>query len=70
MVDYVTIFTEDTPLELIRVVEPDVLVKGGDWKPAKIVGADLVRARGGKVKSLPFAKGYSTTALLRKMRRV
>jgi rfaE bifunctional protein nucleotidyltransferase chain/domain len=68
MVDYVTIFAEDTPYALIRVVEPDVLVKGGDWKAANIVGADLVRARGGTVKSLPFAKGYSTTSLIRKMR--
>ena len=69
MVDVVTIFSEDTPSELIRIVEPDVLVKGGDWKPDRIVGADLVRARGGRVKSLPFAKGYSTTALIKKIAR-
>jgi D-beta-D-heptose 7-phosphate kinase/D-beta-D-heptose 1-phosphate adenosyltransferase len=67
-VDLVTIFSEDTPFELIRLVAPDVLVKGGDWKPERIVGADFVRARGGKVRSLAFAKGYSTTALIRKMR--
>lgn len=68
MVDYVTIFDEDTPYELIRAVEPDVLVKGGDWTVDRIVGADLVRARGGVVKSIPLAAGYSTTALLAKAR--
>ncbi len=68
MVDYVTIFEEDTPYELIRQLQPDVLVKGGDWSPDRIVGADVVRAGGGAVKSLPYAKGYSTTALIRRMR--
>jgi rfaE bifunctional protein nucleotidyltransferase chain/domain len=68
-VDYVSIFDEDTPLELIRAVEPDVLVKGGDWPVERIVGADLVRARGGRVRSLPFAAGYSTTALIRRLAR-
>jgi D-beta-D-heptose 7-phosphate kinase/D-beta-D-heptose 1-phosphate adenosyltransferase len=68
MVDYVSIFDEDTPYELIRVVEPDVLVKGGDWPVARIVGADLVRARGAMVRSLPLAAGYSTTDLLKKVR--
>jgi D-beta-D-heptose 7-phosphate kinase/D-beta-D-heptose 1-phosphate adenosyltransferase len=67
-VDYVTIFAEDTPLALIRALRPDVLVKGGDWPPDQIVGADLVRARGGSVHSLPFAPGYSTTALLKRIR--
>jgi D-beta-D-heptose 7-phosphate kinase/D-beta-D-heptose 1-phosphate adenosyltransferase len=69
MVDYVTIFDEDTPYELIRVAQPDVLVKGGDWSLDRIVGADLVRARGGNVKSLPLAPGYSTTALLERARK-
>ncbi|HUI26747.1 MAG TPA: D-glycero-beta-D-manno-heptose 1-phosphate adenylyltransferase, partial [Candidatus Kryptonia bacterium] len=63
MVDAVTIFDQDTPLELIRVVQPDVLVKGGDWKPAQIVGGEIVRARGGSVRSLRFVPGHSTTAL-------
>lgn len=67
MVDYVTIFDQDTPYELIGAVQPDVLVKGGDWTPDRIVGADIVRARGGAVKSLPFAKGYSTTALMQRI---
>jgi rfaE bifunctional protein nucleotidyltransferase chain/domain len=66
-VDYVTIFDEDTPLELIRAVAPDVLVKGGDWPVERIVGADLVRSHGGRVRSLPFASGYSTTALVRRL---
>ena len=69
MVDYVTLFSEDTPYQLIKVVEPDVLVKGGDWKPDQIVGADIVRARGGTVRSLPFARRYSTTKLVRKAER-
>jgi rfaE bifunctional protein nucleotidyltransferase chain/domain len=64
MVDYVIVFGEDTPYELIKQVQPDVLVKGGDWKPDDIVGADIVRARGGAVRSLRFAPGYSTTRLV------
>jgi D-beta-D-heptose 7-phosphate kinase/D-beta-D-heptose 1-phosphate adenosyltransferase len=69
MVDYVTVFAEDTPFQLIRALQPDVLVKGGDWSVDRIVGADLVLGRGGRVKSLPFAKGYSTTNLLKRARR-
>ncbi len=69
MVDYVTIFDDDTPYELIRATQPDVLVKGGDWRVDQIVGADLVLARRGKVKSLPFAKGYSTTGIVERARR-
>ena len=68
MVDYVTIFGEDTPFELIRAVQPDVLVKGGDWKVADIVGSDVVLARGGKVRSLRFAPGFSTTSLVKRIR--
>jgi D-beta-D-heptose 7-phosphate kinase/D-beta-D-heptose 1-phosphate adenosyltransferase len=69
MVDYVVLFDADTPYELIRAIEPDVLVKGGDWSVDRIVGADLVRARGGTVKSVPLAKGYSTTGLIARSRR-
>jgi D-beta-D-heptose 7-phosphate kinase/D-beta-D-heptose 1-phosphate adenosyltransferase len=69
MVDYVTVFGEDTPYQLIKQLQPDVLVKGGDWAPGEIVGADIVRARGGVVRSVRFAKGYSTTALFRRIRR-
>ena len=62
-VDLVTCFDETTPYELIRLIEPDILVKGGDWPIDKIVGADIVLARGGLVRSLPFVDGYSTTGL-------
>ncbi|MEK6567742.1 MAG: D-glycero-beta-D-manno-heptose 1-phosphate adenylyltransferase [Candidatus Omnitrophota bacterium] len=67
-VDYLTIFSEDTPLGLIRLIQPDVLVKGGDWQIEKIVGADFVKARGGKVLAIPYIKGYSTTKLINKIR--
>ena len=67
-VDYLTIFSEDTPLKLIRLIQPDVLVKGGDWQTEKIVGADFVKARGGKVLAIPYIKGYSTTKLINKIR--
>lgn len=70
MVDFVTLFAEDTPLDLIRRVRPDVLVKGGDWSEERIVGADVVRAGGGSVRSLPFAPGYSTTRLIRRIGRM
>jgi len=68
-VDAVVIFDEDTPLELITAVQPDVVAKGGDWKPEQIVGADVVNARGGEVRSLKLVDGFSTTALVEKIRR-
>lgn len=67
-VDYVTWFDDDTPLALIRTLNPDVLVKGGDWKPAQIVGSDHVLARGGKVRSLPYVEGRSTTRIIERAR--
>ncbi len=67
-VDAVVVFEQDTPLELIRVVMPDVLVKGGDWQPKDIVGSDIVLASGGEVRSLPYIEGYSTTAIEQKIR--
>ena len=67
-VDAVVIFDQDTPLELIQVIGPDVLVKGGDWKEEQIVGADVVKARGGEVRSLKLVDGFSTTALVEKIR--
>ena len=66
-VDAVVIFEKDTPLELIKVVQPDILVKGGDWKPEQIVGSNVVLARGGAVKSLAFIEGYSTTNIEEKI---
>ncbi len=65
-VDYSVIFTEDTPLELIQKVKPDVLVKGGDWKVEQIVGAPFVMSYGGEVRSLHFIDGKSTTKLIAK----
>lgn len=61
-------FDEDTPLELILACRPDVLVKGGDWTPDKIVGAREVQGWGGAVHSIPFVHERSTTALLKKIR--
>jgi rfaE bifunctional protein nucleotidyltransferase chain/domain len=67
-VDYVTLFAEDTPLELISEVRPDVLVKGGDWPVDRIVGHELMFERGGEVYSLPFRAGYSTTSVIEKIK--
>jgi len=67
-VDLVTWFDEDTPLALILACRPDVLVKGGDWKPETIVGAKDVLARGGAVHSIPFQFERSTTATLNRIR--
>jgi len=69
-VSLVASFDEDTPLELIKRCQPDVLVKGGDWPAESIVGAREVLARGGKVVSLPFIHQRSTTALLEKIRKL
>lgn len=66
-VDFVTVFTEDTPEKLIHAVKPDVLVKGGDWKVEQIVGSDFVMSYGGKVKSLQFVQGKSTTNIVSKI---
>jgi len=67
-VDAVVVFEEDTPLELIKIILPDVLVKGGDWQPEQIVGSDVVLKNGGEVKSLKFIDGYSTTSIEKKIR--
>jgi D-beta-D-heptose 7-phosphate kinase/D-beta-D-heptose 1-phosphate adenosyltransferase len=66
-VDYVTLFDEDTPLNLIKEIMPHILVKGGDWKPDQIVGSDLVLASGGKVLSLNFVEGRSTTSIIQQI---
>jgi len=63
-VSCVAVFAEDTPLRLIRDVMPHVLVKGGDWKGKEIVGADIVRANGGTVRTIRFLPGRSTTSIL------
>jgi D-beta-D-heptose 7-phosphate kinase/D-beta-D-heptose 1-phosphate adenosyltransferase len=66
-VDYVTIFAAETPLALIRKVQPDLLVKGGDWPVEKIVGREVVAARGGRVLSIPLVPGASTTGIVAKI---
>jgi rfaE bifunctional protein nucleotidyltransferase chain/domain len=68
-VDAVSIFDEDTPAEVIRRVQPDVLVKGADWPADQIVGRDTVEARGGRVVLEPVEQGYSTTSLLERVKR-
>ncbi len=69
-VDYVVTFGEETPLNLIRQVKPDVLVKGGDYKLNEIVGADFVRRRGGSVRRFRLVPGRSTSALMRRIQRL
>jgi D-glycero-beta-D-manno-heptose 1-phosphate adenylyltransferase len=68
MVDAVVVFDEDTPLELINAVQPDVLIKGGDYTIEQIVGAKEVIANGGRVVINPIVEGYSTTEMIRKSR--
>ena len=67
-VDAVTLFDEDTPLELISRLLPDVLVKGGDYAPHQVVGREVVEGAGGRVVILPLLEGYSTTTLLRRLK--
>lgn len=67
VVDFVTIFDEPDPYRVIRELQPDVLVKGGDWPIEKIIGRDVVEARGGKVVNVPFVEGQSTTGIIDKI---
>jgi rfaE bifunctional protein nucleotidyltransferase chain/domain len=69
-VDSVCLFDEDTPKELIELLQPDVLVKGGDYKIENIVGADHVMKNGGRVEVIPFVDGYSTTSLLERIKKL
>jgi rfaE bifunctional protein nucleotidyltransferase chain/domain len=66
-VSFVTWFEEDTPAEIIRSAHPNILVKGSDWKKEKIVGKELVESYGGKVLTIPYLSGYSTSALIEKI---
>lgn len=66
-VDLVIIFEEDTPIDLISVIAPDVLVKGGDYKKEDIVGADFVESYNGRVEIIPFLEGHSSTDLINKL---
>jgi rfaE bifunctional protein nucleotidyltransferase chain/domain len=63
-VDEVIIFDEDTPYELIKKIQPDVLVKGADYKPEDIVGYDIVKAKGGEVRTVEFVDGHSTSKIV------
>lgn len=67
-VDAVVVFDEDTPLELVTALQPDVIVKGGDYTPDTVVGADLVTARGGHVVIVPLIEGQSTTSTIERVR--
>jgi len=67
-VDVVVLFDEETPYELIRRIQPDVLVKGADWSEASMIGRDIVEARGGRVVRVPFEAGYSTTSIIEKIK--
>jgi len=67
-VDAVVLFEQDTPYELIRYIQPDILAKGADYKKSEVVGADIVEAHGGEVKLIEFVEGYSTTAVINRMR--
>jgi rfaE bifunctional protein nucleotidyltransferase chain/domain len=68
-VDLVVLFDDDTPAEIIRAIQPDILVKGADWAEDAIVGRDTVEARGGKVIRVPVQAGFSTSALIEKIKR-
>jgi len=67
-VDGVVIFDDETPHTIISVIQPDILVKGGDWAEDAIVGRDIVEARGGRVVRVPIDKGFSTTTIVQKIR--
>ena len=66
-VDYVVLFKEDTPLKIIKFIKPDVLVKGADWNKNNIVGRDIILSYGGRVSTIKFVKGYSTSNLIKKI---
>jgi D-beta-D-heptose 7-phosphate kinase/D-beta-D-heptose 1-phosphate adenosyltransferase len=68
-VDRVVLFAEDTPLQLLTALQPDVLVKGGDYHLDEVVGREVVLARGGQVRLLPFRRGYSTSRLVERIRK-
>ena len=69
-VDAVVLFDDDTPYELIKIVQPDILVKGADYKPEEIVGYDIVMSKNGLIKTIEFLPGYSTTSIEKKIKQV
>jgi len=68
MVDYVLLFDETDPYNIVSILRPDILVKGGDWSTGEVVGGDLVQRNGGKVVVVPYLKGCSTTEIIAKIR--
>ena len=66
-VDYVTIFSDTTPYRTIKALQPDILVKGADWKGKPVVGEDIVKARGGRVQLVHYVKDFSTTGIIKKI---
>ena len=68
-VDAVVLFSEPTPYNLIKLVQPDILVKGDDYTPENIIGADVVKEKGGEIKTIPFVKGYSTSTIVAKIKK-
>ena len=67
-VDFITLFDEDTPENLIKALTPNILFKGGDWKEEDIMGSDHVKSNGGKVQVIPYIEGYSTTEIIQKIK--
>ncbi|MBP8848984.1 MAG: D-glycero-beta-D-manno-heptose 1-phosphate adenylyltransferase [Breznakibacter sp.] len=68
-IDLVVFFDEETPYELIKLIQPDILVKGSDYKPESIVGYDIVTEKGGRVETIDFVDGFSTTSLIEKIKK-
>ena len=68
MVDYVVLFDEPDPYNIISILRPHILVKGGDWSAEEVIGGDLVQGNGGKVVVVPYLKGFSTTEIIAKLR--
>ena len=68
MVDYVVVYDEPDPYDLIAAIKPNVLAKGGDWSPDKIIGADIVERDGGRVAVIPYLQGFSTTEIIERIK--
>jgi len=68
MVDYVVVYDEPDPYNLIAAIKPNVLAKGGDWSPDKIIGADIVEQHGGRVAVIPYLEGFSTTEIIERIK--
>ncbi len=66
-VDYIVIFNEDTPYETIKKLQPDILIKGADWKGKETVGSDIVKANGGRIEYIKYISGISTTNIIKKI---